>query len=133
MNNKFQLVLGKYIKKKIRCKHCHNFFDTYEEKETDVRLATQIINDVYNETCDISIIVSADSDIIPAVELVKEINPNHKVFVNFPPLRFSVNLSNFCDGMRKLSNYESKFNKSMLPDEVILPNGVKLCRPQSWR
>ena len=133
LNNKFQLVLGKYIKKKIRCKHCHNFFDTYEEKETDVRLATQIINDVYNETCDISIIVSADSDIIPAVELVKEINPNHKVFVNFPPLRFSVNLSNFCDGMRKLSNYESKFNKSMLPDEVILPNGVNLCRPQSWR
>ena len=132
LNNKFQLVLGKYLKKEITCRNCGNIIQTYEEKETDVRIATQIINDVYNKSCDISIIVSADSDIIPSVELIKEINPNHKIFVYFPPLRYSVNLSNSCDGEKKLANFKARFNKSMLPDEVILPNGTELSRPENW-
>lgn len=133
LNNKFQLILGKYLKKEITCRNCNNIIQTYEEKETDVRIATQIINDVYNKSCDISIIVSADSDIIPSVELIKEINPNHKIFVYFPPLRYSVNLSNSCDGEKKLANFKSRFNKSMLPDEVTLPNGTKLSRPENWK
>lgn len=133
LNNKFQLVLGKYLKKEITCRNCGNIIQTYEEKETDVRIATQIINDVYNESCDISIIVSADSDIIPSVELIKEINPNHKIFVYFPPLRYSVNLSNSCDGEKKLANFKARFKKSILPDEVILPDGTKLSRPENWK
>ena len=130
---RIKINLGKYLKKEITCRNCNNIIQTYEEKETDVRIATQIINDVYNESCDISIIVSADSDIIPSVELIKEINPNHKIFVYFPPLRYSVNLSNSCDGEKKLANFKARFNKSMLPDEVILPKGTKLSRPENWK
>jgi len=133
LNPKFKLILGKYLKKNILCKFCGKTIPSYEEKETDVRIATQIINGVYKTRCDISVIVSADSDIIPAVELIREINPAHKIFVYFPPLRHSVSLSNSCDGERKLSDYKARFNQSMLPDNVTLLNGTVISRPNNWK
>jgi uncharacterized LabA/DUF88 family protein len=132
LNPKFHLILGKYLKKEIICKKCGNLIHSYEEKETDVRIATQMINNVQKEQCDITIIVSADSDIIPAVELIRDINPAHKIYVYFPPLRYSLNLSNACDTERKLSIYKARFNQSMLPDEITLPNGTVIGRPSNW-
>ena len=133
LNPKFKLILGKYLKKDIGCRSCGNVISTFEEKETDVRIATQLVNDVYKEKCDISIIVSADSDIIPAVELIRDINPTHKIFAYFPPFRHSINLANSCDMHKKLQNYKPRFNQSMLPDDVTLPNGIVLSRPATWR
>jgi len=132
LNTKFRLILGKYLKKDIICKNCGNIIHSFEEKETDVRIATQMINDVYKKSCDITIIVSADSDIIPSVELIREINPEHKIYVYFPPLRHSVSLSNACDSERKLSNFKARFNQSMLSDRVTLLNGTVIDRPNKW-
>ncbi len=133
LNPKFKLTLGKYLKKSIVCKQCGSEIKTYEEKETDVRIATQIINDVYSDRCDISIIVSADSDIIPAIEVVRSIKPNHKIFVFFPPLRHSVDLKNICDFNLSLDRFETKFKQSVLPSKVILPSGVELLQPDNWK
>ena len=47
-NPKFKLILGKYLKKSITCFRCGNIIHTHEEKETDVRIATQIVADAYN-------------------------------------------------------------------------------------
>jgi uncharacterized LabA/DUF88 family protein len=73
MNPKFKLILGKYLRKTFKCKECGFLNDTYEEKESDVRIATQVVADAFRKNCDISIVVSADSDIIDfplrAVEL----------------------------------------------------------------
>ena len=70
-NPKFHLILGKYLKKKIVCKHCGFNINTYEGEKNDVRIATQIVNDAKNGDCDIAIVVSTDSDMIPAIELAK--------------------------------------------------------------
>ena len=43
LNPKFKLILGKYLRKKFKCKNCDFLNDTYEEKESDVRIATQIL------------------------------------------------------------------------------------------
>lgn len=80
-NRKFKLILGKYLKKRLECFKCHNIINTYEEKESDVNLATQIVEDAYKDNCDIIIIVSADSDMIPAIELARE--AGKKVFIYF--------------------------------------------------
>ena len=48
-NPKFKLILGKYLKKSITCFRCGNVIHTYEEKETDVRIATQIVADAYQK------------------------------------------------------------------------------------
>ncbi len=132
-NPKFRLVLGKYLKKDILCRNCSNIIHSYEEKETDVRIATQIINDVYKEKCDTSIIVSADSDMIPSIELVREIKPGHKICVFFPPLRHSIDLMNNCDASKKLAHFEARFNQSLLPDEIEMSSGYVLKRPDTWK
>jgi uncharacterized LabA/DUF88 family protein len=133
LNPKFRLTLGKYLKKDIVCSKCGNITHSYEEKETDVRIATQMINDVYKNRCDITIIVSADSDMIPSVELIREIEPSHKIYVYFPPFRHSISLSNLCDAERKLSDFKARFNQSMLTDNVTLLNGTVINRPNNWR
>lgn len=133
LNEKFKLTLGKYLKKNITCTNCGSMIHTYEEKETDVRIATQIINDVYKKRCDITIIVSADSDIIPSVELIREINPANQIFVYFPPHRHSISLSNNCNAVRKLSDYKARFNQSMLPEQIKLLDGTIVSRPDNWK
>ena len=70
------------MKKEITCFKCGNVIHTYEEKETDVRIATQIVADAYQKNCDAAIVVSADSDMIPAIELA--IQARQKVFIYFP-------------------------------------------------
>lgn len=133
MNPKFHLILGTYLRKRILCPMCRRIINTYEEKETDVRVATQMINDVYKKRCDITIIVSADSDMVPSIEVIQEIDPTHKVFVYFPPLKHSVTLSNSCHAVKKLGDYKARFNQSMLPEEVELPSGYIAKRPENWR
>lgn len=131
-NPKFKLILGKYLKKQIECFKCHNVIRTYEEKESDVRIATQIVADAFKHNCDIAIIVSADSDMIPAVELAKE--AQIKVFIYFPPHHFSSNLSVMGNGTPiHMLRYEAKFKKAVLPDEIVLANGYHLSIPDKWR
>ena len=130
-NPKFKLILGKYIKKPKKCFRCHNIISNYEEKETDVRIATQIVADAYQKNCDIAIIVSADSDMIPAIELAKEARLN--VFIYFPPNQHSNNLSVMGDGTPLLmSRFESRFKKAIMPDTLSLKNGFKLKKPIEW-
>ena len=132
-NPKFKLILGKYLKKSITCFRCGNVIHTYEEKETDVRIATQIVADAYQKNCDISVIVSADSDMIPAIELATE--ARQKVFVYFPPNQYSSNLASF--GMSRpvhLKQYESRFKQCLLPDVVHLEQAdFNLHIPGKWK
>lgn len=131
-NPKFQLILGKYLKKEITCYRCGNVIHTHEEKETDSRIVAQIIFDSYEKNCDIAIIVSADSDMIPAIEIAKSIG--QKVFIYFPPNHYSSNLSSIANGQPVfLSRFESRFRQSLLPDIVHLTNeDFDLHIPEKW-
>ena len=116
-----------------KCRYCGGIIHSFEEKETDVRIATKILSDAYKKRCDIAIIVSADSDLIPPVELIREFNPSQKVYVYFPPNRYSSNLSNLSDGTRKLDGAFNIFKKHILPQKVQLPNGYVIERPDEWK
>jgi uncharacterized LabA/DUF88 family protein len=133
LNRKFKLTLGKYLRKSIKCTSCGKTFDSFEEKETDVRIATQIINDVYKNRCDLSVIVSADSDLAPSIEIVRDINPRHIFHVYFPPERYSSNLSSMVGFAINLAQFKARFNQSLLPEEVTLPGGHILKRPINWK
>lgn len=132
-NPKFQLMLGKYLRKNIRCYNCGCQIQTYEEKESDVRLATQIVNDANNHNCDVAIVVSADSDMIPAVELA--LKAGTKVFVYFPPFHYSNSLSNISTSrVINLERYESRFRHCILPDTVHLSlSNFDLTIPEKWK
>jgi len=132
VNSKFQLHLGKFLKKNVTCNVCGNVHNTFEEKQTDVDIAVKMIADVVFDKCDISILVSADSDLIPPINFIKEFNPSHKIFVYFPPNRFSFELKNKALRVVKLENHENKFSSSLLPEPVTLQNGTILNKPSTW-
>ena len=132
-NSKFRLILGKYINKRIKCFRCGNIIHTHEEKETDVRIATQIVADAFQGNCDAAIVVSADSDMVPAIELAKQ--ARQKVFVYFPPNQYSSNLASMGLGNPTLLKcYESRFRQSLFPDIVHLTvPDYDLRMPDKWK
>ena len=132
LNSKFKLHLGRYKKKKFKCQNCGFKNKTYEEKESDVRVATGMLADVFTKRCDITIVVSADSDMIPSVEIIKQADPEHPVHVFIPPTQHSFALAGKCDHVVWLGHYRARFAQSMLPNDVTLSNGHILHRPNNW-
>lgn len=132
LNPKFKLELGRYLPKTKRCRTCGATYITYEEKETDVKIATKMISDVVNDVCDISILVSADSDLVPPIEFIRSYKPTQKVFVYFPPNRYSSNLNSIANNIKKLETNTAFFENNMLPNTITLPNGYVIKRPAKW-
>mgnify|MGYP000131919572 CR=1 FL=1 len=132
LNPKFKLELGKYLPKKKKCGNCGFVHKTFEEKETDVKIATKIISDVVSDVCDITIIVSADSDLVPPIEFIRTYKVGHKVYVYFPPNRFSSNLNAIADNIKKLDGSTLAFAASLLPDTITTPTGFVITKPPSW-
>lgn len=131
-NKKFKLILGKYFKKDWRCFKCSNINHSYEEKQSDVNLATQIVADSYQDNCDIAVLVSADSDMVPAIDIAKE--AGKKVFIYFPPNHKSSNLRTMAGGRPiLLERYESRFRKALLPDRIKLKSGFEIEIPKQWK
>src|ERR1035438_8966192 len=69
-------ILGKFKNKRVKCTlpGCSysgsRFFQTPEEKRTDVNIAVCMLDDAYRDICDRFLLVSGDSDLVPAVRTV---------------------------------------------------------------
>ena len=131
-NDKFQLILGKYQQKNINCKNCNSIIPSYEEKQSDVNLATQIVTDAYQDNCDVIILVSADSDMIPAIKIA--MLAGKEVYAYFPPTHNSGNIRHTIKGKPiMLERYRNRFKKALMPDTITLKNGFTITIPDSWK
>ncbi len=92
-----EAIYGGFKPKEVLCKKCSEPFETFEEKKTDVAIASKIIELSAMTMCDVIGIVSGDTDLIPAIELAKQINPDIKVVVIFPYKRTNDELKLFAD------------------------------------
>ncbi|TDS14715.1 NYN domain-containing protein [Sphingobacterium paludis] len=128
-SDKFEVIYGKFLQKEVV--FGGQSFTTFEEKQTDVNIAISLIRNIVNNSCDTSIIVSGDSDLEPAIILAKEIDPNHKIYVHFPPNRHSVTLKDACDARIDLGRFENRFKKCLLDAEIEY-EGVMLRCPENW-
>ena len=124
-------VLGKFKKRDRKCSLCNKVYPTFEEKLTDVNIAVSLIKLATKDEYDVAYLVSADSDLSPAVACVKNLYPNKEIIVVFPLNRISLELERASE--RKAFRMERKhLNKSMLPDTIVLSNGKILRRPNNW-
>lgn len=130
LNPKFKLVFGKFLAKKIKIEG--GYHKTFEEKQTDVNIAVEMIRNVIFKRADISILVSADSDLIPPLHLIRELNSEHKIYCHFPPKRNSADLTNHADAVIHLEHYEKRFKDNLLPNEIRTPKGFIIIKPDAW-
>lgn len=141
INPKFSLILGEFKQRaKWRNVECNGRkvgreIKFWEEKKTDVALASYIIRDVVLNKCDVIFLFSADSDITPALDVVQEITHSVKtikIIVFFPPGNYSSDLSKRANKLYKLENHEYKFQSSQLPDKVTLNDDFVIEKPDKW-
>ena len=57
---------------------------TISEKRTDVNIGITMVDDAYQNACDNLVLLSGDSDLVPAVELVRNRLKDKKIFVYAP-------------------------------------------------
>lgn len=124
------IVNGRYQARRQRCRCCGAKWTLYEEKETDVSIATALVEDAALDRFDTALLVSADSDLSPAVRSVKRIDAAKRIIAAFPPKRRSGDLAAQADGAFTIG--DAKLRHAQLPEKVQVDQGVVIERPAHW-
>ncbi len=126
-----EITQGRYQKKPVTCRKCGDVRTLYEEKETDVNIATAMIEDAARGAADSALVVSADSDLSPAIHAIRRLQPSMFVAAAFPPSRYSAELKKWMPASFHISR--AKLNAAQLPSTVTdAATGRTYHRPTKW-
>ena len=123
-----RVVLGKFKEKTILCKRCRENFISHEEKATDVNIALYAYR-LANKGVEQIFIVSGDTDLAPAIELIKQ-DFNTHIGIISPFKRHSKELIQKADISHSISI--NVMEQHLLPMEMLKKNGKKITCPQEW-
>ena len=123
-------IMGKFKEKDRSCRKCGHSWKDHEEKETDVNIATYILREAYKDSYDILLLISADSDLAPAIRLVKKDFPEKRTRVIFPPSRgYSWDLVDAVGGKKNARRIKTiHLERSLLGVEVQDESGKVVAR-----
>ncbi|UFX82760.1 NYN domain-containing protein [Candidatus Absconditicoccus praedator] len=106
-------------------------YQTYEEKQTDVNIAVKIVEDFFNDKFDVAIIISGDSDIIPAIKTAKKYGKNKRfVNINIPGAKGKA-IKKFCDKCEIIRGEDIK--NAIMPYQIQISSKETVCIPDGWR
>jgi len=127
-----KVVFGKFKLRDKKCLRCKKSYKTHEEKQTDVNISIKLFQCAYNNTFDTAILITGDSDIVPAIKAIKESFPAKKIGVVIPIGRSSEEMKNICDFHMKMK--QKHLRDSQFPDRIIIDpeNNLFLERPPTW-
>lgn len=129
-SNDFRIIHGTYKTSERQCFHCTKLNRFSHEKQTDVNIALEIVKDVVQEQAEAIYVVSGDSDLTPALKLVKELTAGRErqvsIYVVCPPKRKSDELCN--QAHVKLTLFEKLLMANLLPDKF-----GKFEKPEKWK
>lgn len=132
----FEVIRGKFLEKHYECPYCHADILKPEEKKTDVNISIRMIEDCLLNSTDTIILVSADTDLIPPLELIKKRFPEKKIKVYFPPSNFSNHIRDTLHTWKQkpvlLKKNVGKFEAAIMPNEVE-KDGKKYVIPEKWK
>lgn len=123
---------GKFRPVTRRClATCKAQYKTYEEKRTDVKIALFIQRLAYENKYTKGILISGDTDLAPAIEMVVSLNPQ-TTFVNVLPIdQNSAELSRLPNTSQVRMSVQDLV-ASRLPDSITL-KGARFDCPAEWK
>lgn len=142
-----RIVPGHFKKKRVECTHrtctfaADRHFDTLEEKHTDVNVAITMLDDAYRNRCDRLVLFSGDSDLVPAVKLVRNRFPEKKVIVYAPTGAVDSHGARVKDRRADELKHAATEGRDLpdvllplcqFPDVVLTAGGHKIIKPGSW-
>lgn len=121
-------IMGRFKVKDRECKRCHVRWAAHEEKESDVNIAIHLIKDTITNQFDRAIVISADSDLVPAVDMAKAFDRAKEISVVAPPKRFG----HARDLKPFLAISVGKLRASLLPARLKHRDGKDVVRPVEY-
>jgi uncharacterized LabA/DUF88 family protein len=105
----------------------------FNEKKTDVNIASNMINGAWLKTYDQAVLCSNDSDLEGALRSIKEHHPHIRIGLVAPisgddPRKISSDLARFSDWKKILST--THLSRSQLPDRIPSSH---LAKPTAWK
>ena len=135
-----EVILGLF---KPQTKKCHHtgctlpqprLFTTYEEKRTDVNIGLHMLDDAYADLCDRLILVTGDSDLVPAIYMVKSRFPKKQVTVYVPARDLTrgaaTEIRGAADKDKTLPN--EMIERSQFPANIPDGHGGMIQKPADW-
>jgi uncharacterized LabA/DUF88 family protein len=135
------IIEGTYQSFPSHCKHCDNLvLCSYcgtphvkpNEKKTDVNIATSMLVDVFEDNCDVQILVSGDSDYEFTLQELRRMFPEKEMIVAFPPMR----RNNQLIGNDKCTSFfdipEESFSGAQFPDRILIDRKKPIEKPSEW-
>ena len=127
-------VLGNFKQKDRKCRRCGTVWIAHEEKETDVNIALYLLDGANRDEYDRALLFSADSDLTPAVKMVKTRFPEKEVHIVTPIGRHPSGSLMTAANQRKPSRIKKMHLEScLLPERVKTDQGVLIAeRPLEY-
>ena len=121
---------GHFLKHPRKCPICNGKFERPEEKRTDVHIGVTLFRLATTNKYDTIILVSGDTDFIPALEAVKHSYPHIRTGVLFPYKRAGSDFNKIVDF--KFRTKIKNLANCRLPATITLPNGNVISCPTKW-
>jgi len=131
--NGVKTVLGHFKEKQRSCHKCHSKFTLHEEKQTDINIAIHLLDLAHKNLLDKALIVTADSDLCPVIDLVKDSFPNIEISILVPPNRYHIarELRNKVQTMRIKQHH---LENNLLPEKITdKKTGKIIIRPNEYK
>jgi len=113
-----------YIKRGLSLSYTHR-----KEKKTDVKLACELVLAAKKDEFDIALLITSDSDFVPAIKIVQEECPLKKIWL----LRSNKRTTELQDNVDKYFKIrKANLRDSQFPQQVQLNSGTVVHKPPSW-
>lgn len=127
--------VSEFYEKTRKCPKCKKYYKGHEEKQSDVKMATCLLDHAYNDGFDRALLLTRDSDLTPAVKLVRGRFPQKKLLIVAPPgRRHSKALAQVVASKKYLKKIlKIHLENSLLPREVKNESGkIVAVRPPEY-
>lgn len=126
------VTFGEFRSSMITCQICRQPFPKYVEKQTDINIAVALIS--LADRYDKAILLTADSDQVPTIKLLRSLYPEKK-FAVMPPIgRGAKELKRVCHEYLRMT--EDHLKDCQLPNPFPIVRGGKtvghLVKPTVW-
>lgn len=127
-----KIVLGQFKKKFPKCKNCFKKYQTHEEKESDINIAINILQDAFQDRFDKAFLITADSDLVSIIKKINVLFPSKEIILLTPPGRskYAAELKKNVKKWYEIK--ESHLKNSLLPDTINLADGTIVQKPTEY-
>jgi uncharacterized LabA/DUF88 family protein len=126
-----ECVLGRFKYSEVKCRNCQARWRSYEEKETDVNIGIRIVRDAFHDVFDVCYLVSADTDLAPAIRMLKREFPEKEfISVATPRRPHASEFVRLADRTIKITDYA--LSRCLLPAELRGREGRLIQRPPEY-